>query len=58
MGHKNPKPKEAVTCLKCQKPFMSYDRTRNRICQKCKDINNASRLKYLESYSKPAKGVE
>ena len=26
-----------VNCLRCQKPFESYDRRKNRICSKCKE---------------------
>lgn len=28
-----------VLCLRCQKPFDSVDRTRNRICPACSVIN-------------------
>ncbi len=32
----SPKKKERIPCLKCDKPFMSEDRIRIRICPVCK----------------------
>lgn len=35
-GPLSPKKKERIPCLKCDKPFMSEDRIRIRICPVCK----------------------
>lgn len=30
---------EEVSCLKCSRSFMSYDRKKNRICESCDEAN-------------------
>lgn len=31
--------KAKLICLKCSRPFISWDRRKNRVCKKCQEIN-------------------
>ncbi len=39
--------KARLNCLKCGRAFLSRDRRKNRLCQKCREINEGLLTTYM-----------
>lgn len=46
--------RKKVPCLKCGSLFMSWDRRYNRLCKRCKEVNEL----LLKTYTPEALGIE
>lgn len=45
--------KARLNCLKCGRTFLSWDRRKNRLCKKCREINEG----LLSTYMPEALGI-
>jgi hypothetical protein len=45
--------KGKLVCLKCSRPFISWDRRKNRLCKKCQESNES----LVKSYFPEALGI-
>lgn len=45
--------KAKVICLKCSRPFISWNRRKNRVCKQCQEINE----NFIKLYFPEALGI-